>query len=78
MAYNKGEFDEAAKQFDLVLERYPAGLISADAQFKKGMALQKLDRTDEAANEFRAVVERFPNSSVAPNAQGMLDALGAE
>ena len=73
IAYNQENYEEAVKQFDLVLERYPVGLISADALFKKAMALQKLDRMQEATNEFKAVIERFPNSSVAPNAQGMLD-----
>ncbi len=77
ISYNKGDFEDAARQFDLVLERYPEGVITADALFKKAMALQKLERSDEAATEFRAVVDRFPNSSVAPNAQGMLDEIAA-
>jgi tol-pal system protein YbgF len=77
IAYNQEDYTTAVTQFDLVLERYPVGLISADALFKKAMALQKLGKTAEATKEFQAVVERFPNSSVAPNAQGMLDELAA-
>jgi TolA-binding protein len=52
-------------------------VISADAQYKKGMALLRLERPDDAAREFRAVVERYPNSNVAPAAQGQLDQLQA-
>jgi tol-pal system protein YbgF len=77
IAYNQGNYDDAVRQFDLVLERYPVGLITADALFKKAMALNKLGKGPEATKEFKAVVERFPNSSVAPNAQGMLDEMGA-
>jgi TolA-binding protein len=51
------------------------GVISADAQFKKGTTLLKLERPDDAAREFRAVIERYPNSNVAPAAQGQLDQL---
>lgn len=77
IAYNQEQYDEAVTQFDLVLERYPVGLISADALFKKAMALNKLGKGPEASKEFQAVIERFPNSSVAPNAQGMLDEIAA-
>lgn len=74
--YADGDYEEAAKNFDLVLEKYPAGeLVMADAHYKKGMALKNLNRGDAAAKEFQAVLKRFPNSSIAPNAQAQIDAL---
>jgi tol-pal system protein YbgF len=75
VAYDSGDFEDAVRQFDLVLEKYPVGVITADALYKKAMALMKLDRRAEAMVEFQAVVERFPSSSVAPNASDRLDEL---
>jgi tol-pal system protein YbgF len=77
IAYNQESYDDAVRQFDLVLERYPVGLISSDALFKKALSLNILGKAPEATNEFRTLIERFPNSSVAPNAQGMLDEIAA-
>jgi TolA-binding protein len=73
IAYDAGNLDEAVRQFDLVLEKYPTGLISADAQYKKAMALFRLDRKQEAKLEFQAVLDRFATSNVAPNAKAMLE-----
>ena len=63
------------KAFDMVLERFPVTTLSADAQYKKGMALLKLNRGPDAAREFRAVMEKFPNSNVAPISQARLEEL---
>jgi len=73
IAYDTVQLEDAVKEFDLVLEKYPVGLISADAQYKKAMALFRLDRKDEAKQEFQAVVDRFPSSNIAPNAKAMLE-----
>ncbi len=74
--YADGNYDEAAKNFDLVLEKYSAGeLVMADAHYKKGMALLNLSRGDDAAKEFQAVLKRFPNSSIASNAEAQLAAM---
>ena len=64
------------KRFDQVLEEYPGGRISADAQFKKGMALLKLQRGPAARKEFHNVIERFPNSNVAPVAEAQIERIG--
>ena len=76
ISYQQEDFDQAVKRFDRVLEQYPVGLISADAQFKKAMALLKLDRSADARREFQSVVEKFPNSNVAPVAEAQIERIG--
>lgn len=74
--YADGDYEQAVTNFDLVLEKYPAGeLVMADAHYKKGMALRNLNRSGDAVKEFEAVLKRFPNSSIAPNAQAQIEAL---
>ena len=73
--YAEAAYAEAAKNFDLVLERYQVGAVSAEAQYKKGMSLLRLNERTAAAKEFQAVLDRFPNSSIAPNAEAELESL---
>ncbi len=76
--YAGGDYDEAAKNFDLATKYQAGELLLADAHFKKGMALLALNRSDDAAEEFQTVLERFPASSIAENAQAQLKALAEE
>ena len=75
IAYQGDDLEEAVRNFDLVLERYPVGTITPDAQYKKGLSLMNLNRLPEAIVELRNVVDRFPNSNIAPNAEAQIQAL---
>ena len=44
--YNQQVFDQALASFDAVLERYPKGRKTLDAQYMKGRTLVKLGRRD--------------------------------
>jgi tol-pal system protein YbgF len=76
IAYTQGDFGAALSAFDLVLERYPVGFITPEAQYKKALSLIRLGRAADARRELETLVARFPNSSVSENARGMLQEMG--
>ena len=75
--YNQSDFARAAQQYDLVLERYPVGVVSADAQYKKAMAFKRMGRLEDARREFQSVLDSFGTSGVAPAARAELEDLQA-
>ena len=76
MFYNQKDYKEAVDAYDLVLERYPEGKKTADAQYKKGMSLLRMNKRDMAAKEFREVIRRFPRTPAATQAADALKGLG--
>ena len=74
--FRQSQFAEAVDAYDLVLERYPEGKRTPDAQYKKGMAYLKLSKRDAAAREFREVLRRFPRTPAATQAGEALRGLG--
>ncbi len=76
MFYNQKDYKEAVDAYDLVLERYPEGKRTADAQYKKGMSLLRMNKRDMAAKEFREVIRRFPRTPAATQAADALKGLG--
>jgi TolA-binding protein len=74
--YNQQVYDQALSSFDAVLERYPKGRKTLDAQYMKGRTLVKLGRRDEGAEEFRAVVRTASSSPQAARAKSELRDLG--
>ena len=58
--YNRGDFTNAVKNFDLVLEHYPENPKTADAHLMKGLALLKSNRRNNAVQEFRVLVSSYP------------------
>jgi tol-pal system protein YbgF len=74
--YQQKQYKEAVDAYDLVLERYPEGKRTPDAQYKKGLALLRMNRRDMAAKEFREVIRRFPRTPAATQAADALKGLG--
>ena len=74
--YQQKQYPQAISAFDQVLERYSEGKKTADAHYKKGLALLKQGRRDAAAKEFREVIRKFPNSPAASQAAAELKGLG--
>ena len=61
-----GYYENAVKEFDMVLEKYPDNNKTADALLYKGRALVKMPgHKTEGANEFMEVIRRFPKSDQA-------------
>ena len=67
--YGQKNYDDAVKEFDMVLEKYPDNNKTAEALLYKGRALVKMPghKTD-GASEFMEVIKRFPKTDEAVQA----------
>lgn len=74
--FAQGEYDDALKAFDQVLERYPANNKTPDALLMKGKTLVKLDKRNAGASEFRELIKRYPGSDAAVKARAQLKQMG--
>jgi tol-pal system protein YbgF len=74
--YRQGNYQQAAKDYDQVLQNFPSGNKAAAAQLKKGFSLIELGQKDDGVNELRHVIQRYPRSPEATQAQDRLRKLG--
>ena len=58
-----------------VVARYPGGNVVAEALYKRGLALERLDQIDLARETFQTVVREHPDDNMANLAQQALDRL---
>jgi TolA-binding protein len=64
--YNQKNYDDAVKEFDMVLEKYgDNNNKSGEALLYKGKALVASGRRTQGANEFQEVISRYPNTDQA-------------
>lgn len=70
------DYDNAVKEYDLVLEKYPDNNKTADALYGKGIALVKMGRKTEGSREFSELIKRFPASPLAAQGCTQLTHLG--
>ncbi len=75
--YRQGNYKDAIRDYDKVLEQYPGGNKEAAARLKKGFALLELGQRDAGAKELRALVARYPRSIEAQQANERLRRLTA-
>jgi tol-pal system protein YbgF len=74
--YRGGNYQQAAKDYDQVLQNFPSGNKAAAAQLKKGYSLIELGQKDEGVTELRHVIQRYPRSPEAVQAEERLRKLG--
>jgi tol-pal system protein YbgF len=74
--FRAGNYAQAAKDYDQVLQNFPSGNKAAAAQLKKGFAMIELGQKDGGITELRHVVQRYPRSPEAMQAQDKLHKLG--
>jgi tol-pal system protein YbgF len=75
--FTQGDYDNALKAFDLVLEHFPANNSKApDALYWKGKTLMKLGKRTAAATQFHEVVRKYSGSEAAANARLQLKQMG--
>jgi tol-pal system protein YbgF len=74
--YRQGNYQQAAKDYDQVLQNFPSGNKAAAAQLKKGFALIELGQNDAGITELRHVIQRYPRSPEATQARDKLRKLG--
>lgn len=75
--YRDGDFANAVKAYDRVLEQYPGGNKAASAQLKKGYSLLELGQKEAGIRELRALTVRYPKSIEAAQAKDRLRRVGA-
>jgi len=73
--YNKRDYEQARKAFDLVLEKYPENLKTADAMYMKAMSLARAGNRAGAVEELRALLKKYPTGEIAEKAQSQLKQL---
>jgi TolA-binding protein len=76
VAYREGNFDEAVKDYNAVLEGFSGNAKAPAAQLHKGLALLKLSRRDAGVHELRALIQRHPQTPEAAQAREKLNELG--
>jgi tol-pal system protein YbgF len=74
--YRQQNFEQAIKDYDLVLQQYPGGNKAAAAQLKKGYALLELGQKKEGTQELNSLIARYPRSVEATQARDRLRQLG--
>jgi tol-pal system protein YbgF len=75
--YKAGDFPDAVKNYDLVLQNFPSGNKAAGAQLKKGFALLEVGKEDEGIQELKHVIQRYPRTNEATQARERLRKVGA-
>jgi TolA-binding protein len=75
--YAKGDFETAAKDFDLVVEKYPENANkNPDARYYKGMSLLRANKPTAADTEFRELILHHPRTQMADQACKRIEELG--
>jgi TolA-binding protein len=75
--YSQHDYETAAREFDLVLEKYPDNNKSAEALLYKGRSLAQLPgRKTDATNEWKDLIKRYPRTDPAKLACDDLKAFG--
>jgi tol-pal system protein YbgF len=76
IAFKQGNYQQAVKSYDQVLQSFPDGNKAAAAELKKGLSLLELGQKDEGVNALRHVIQRYPKSNEALQARERLRKLG--
>jgi TolA-binding protein len=76
--YRSEDWENAAKGFDLVLEKYPKNPKTADAQYMKACALMNAKHKTAAAQEFKNFIAAYPENAHVKEAHAHLRQLGME
>jgi tol-pal system protein YbgF len=76
IAFKQGNYQQAVKSYDQVLQTFPDGNKAAAAELKKGLSLLELGQKDEGVNALRHVIQRYPKSNEALQARERLRKLG--
>jgi tol-pal system protein YbgF len=76
IAFRGGNYAQAVKEYDKVLEQYPGGNKTSAAQLKKGLALIQLGQKDAGVRELQSLIQRYPKSIEAATARDQLRKMG--
>ncbi len=74
--FKQANYQEAIKNYDLVIQNYPGGNKAASAELKKGYAQLELGQKDDGVASLHHVIQRYPRSNEASQAHDRLRKLG--
>jgi tol-pal system protein YbgF len=74
--YRAGRYQEAIKNYDHVIQGFPANQKVPAARLHKASALLTLKDREAGISEMRALIQRFPNSPEASQARTKLNGMG--
>lgn len=63
--YQKGEFGQAASDYNLLIARYPRSQKTINAQYKLGLCYLQLNDPERARTYFNQVIQQHPNTEEA-------------
>jgi tol-pal system protein YbgF len=76
LAFKAGNYPEAIRGYDQVLQTFPDGTKAASAELKKGLAQIESGQKDAGISTLRHVVQRYPRTNEAMQAKDRLRKLG--
>ena len=76
IAYREGNFDEAVKDYNAVLEGFSGNAKAPAAQLHKGLVLLKENKRDAGVHELRLLIQRHPQTPEAAQAREKLNGMG--
>jgi TolA-binding protein len=74
--YSQHDYEAAAQDFDLVLEKYPENAKTRQAMYYKGYSLAQAGHKTQGADEYRELIVNFPSSDEAKMACNQLVSMG--
>jgi TolA-binding protein len=76
IAYRQGDYPEAIKSYNAVLEGFSGNAKAPAAQLHKGFALIQQGKKDAGVHELRLLIQRHPQTPEASQARAKLTAMG--
>lgn len=73
--YSQNDFERAAAEFDMVLEKYPENSKTKDAMLYKGLSLVKAQHRTQGGDEFKELIRLYPRTDQATQACRQLEAM---
>jgi len=76
--FSQGDYDTAAAEYDLVIQKHPTGDRIPAAYLKKGLCLMETHRTAEGAVLLQHLIQTYPTSEEAALARDRLEGMGVK
>ncbi|MBT9330357.1 tetratricopeptide repeat protein [Paracidobacterium acidisoli] len=76
ISYRKGDYENAVKSYDAVLEQFAGNPKAPAAQLHKGEAELSLHRRDAGIRDLRNLIARYPQTPEASQARSRLNGMG--
>jgi tol-pal system protein YbgF len=73
---SQNDFDNAVKEYDIVIDKYPDNNKIPDAMYGKGLALMRVGRRTEAGKVFLDLINRFPRNELSTKACDQRKSMG--